>query len=174
MSSYVCLFSTKIGNSLSTTEYNMQLSVHEQYLWGNSGAVSPARVEHRDSRAGSVDERPSPPSFEPTRETRTRRRRRCTSEGVRSAFVSCGCDPSSTGSPARRSDRGVPFWGGLAQQNTVQSSEHLIKFHPFKWSTMRMRTAQNIAAYFRVLVHNPGWSWTRRNVKANHWRRVTQ
>ena len=106
------------------------------------------------------DERPSPQSFEPTRETSTRRRRRCTSEGVRSAFVSCGCDPSSTGSPARRSDRGVPFWGGLAQQNTVQSSEHLIKFHPFKWSTMRMRTAhwQNIAAYFRVLVHNPGLS----------------
>jgi hypothetical protein len=36
MSSYVCLFSTKISYLLSTTEYNMQLSVHEWYLWGNS------------------------------------------------------------------------------------------------------------------------------------------
>ena len=141
MSSYVCLFSTKISYLLSTTEYNMQLSVHEWYLWGNSRgpwqhchellcATRSITVEHHDSGAGSVDERHHHrPSSLP--EKYEIRRRRCTSEGARSAFASCGCDPSSTDSPARRSDSGVPFRGGLAQQN-VQSYEHLIKFHPFK------------------------------------------
>ena len=111
-------------------------------------ALSRVTVYHSQYQAGSVDERHHHrPSSLP--EKYEIRRRRCTSEGARSAFASCGCDPSSTGSPARRSDSGVPFRGGLAQQN-VQSYEHLIKFHPFKWSTTR--TAQNIAAYF--CVHN--------------------
>ena len=93
-------------------------------------ALSRVTVYHSQYQAGSVDERHHHrPSSLP--EKYEIRRRRCTSEGARSAFASCGCDPSSTGSPARRSDSGVPFRGGLAQQN-VQSYEHLIKFHPFK------------------------------------------
>ena len=97
------------------------------------------------------DERPSPQSFEPTRETSTRRRRRCTSEGVRSAFVSCGCDPSSTGPPADPTE-GFPFEGAwrnkiLSNHLSTLLSFILLNDQPCVCVPLTGKTLQLIFAY---------------------------